>query len=49
MIGLGWRSEKFGDRLTIDDRGEVVRTPKGEGTSSGHGPTHVYKIVDSRH
>jgi type 1 glutamine amidotransferase len=45
MIGLGWRKNTFGDRLTIDDSGKVVRTPKGEGPGSGHGPTHAFKIV----
>ncbi len=51
MIGLGWRGNKFGDRLTVDDKGEVVRTPKGEGPASGHGPQHAYKIVirDAEH
>jgi type 1 glutamine amidotransferase len=51
MIGLGWRDNKFGDRLTLDDKGEVVRTPKGEGPGSGHGPQHEFKVVvrDSEH
>ena len=45
MIGLGWRGAKFGDRLTIDDSGHVVRTPKGEGPGAGHGPPHAFKII----
>ena len=45
MIGLGWRDNGFGDRLTMDDAGAVVRTPKGEGPGAGHGPQHSYKIV----
>ena len=45
MIGLGWRNPKFGDRLTVDDHGQVVRTSKGEGPGAGHGPQHAYKIV----
>jgi type 1 glutamine amidotransferase len=51
MIGLGWRNNKFGERVTIDDNGHVVRTPKGEGPGSGHGPQHAYKIVvrDAEH
>jgi type 1 glutamine amidotransferase len=51
MIGLGWRPNTFGDRLTIDDSGKVVRTPKGQGPSSGHGPQHPFKVVvrDSEH
>jgi type 1 glutamine amidotransferase len=44
MIGLGWRDAKFGDRLTVDDSGKVVRTPKGEGPSSSHGPTHAFTV-----
>jgi type 1 glutamine amidotransferase len=45
MIGLGWRGASFGDRLTVDDAGKVVRTPKGEGPGSGHGRQHEFKIV----
>lgn len=45
MIGLGWRENTFGDRLTLDEQGQVVRTPKGQGPGAGHGPQHAYKIV----
>jgi type 1 glutamine amidotransferase len=45
MIGLGWRSPEFGDRLTVDDTGKVIRTPPGKGPGSGHGPQHPYKVV----
>ena len=45
MIGLGWRDNGFGERVTVDDKGVVVRTPKGEGPGAGHGPQHAYKIV----
>ncbi len=45
MIGLGWRNNTFGERLTTDDAGKVVRTAKGEGPSSGHGPQHEYKLT----
>ena len=44
MIGLGWRDNSFGDRITLDDQGEVVRTPKGEGPGAGHGPQHAYRV-----
>jgi hypothetical protein len=47
MIGLGWRDNKFGDRVTVDDSGKVVRTPKGEGPGAGHGPQHEF-IVKTR-
>jgi len=45
MIGLGWRNAQFGDRITVDDSGKVVRTPKGEGPGAGHGPQHPYECV----
>jgi hypothetical protein len=45
MIGLGWRKAIDGDRITVDDRsGALVRTPPGEGPSSGHGPSHIFQI-----
>ena len=45
MIGLGWRKPDYGERITIDDAtGAQVRTPKGEGPGSGHGPSHVFDI-----
>ena len=45
MIGLGWRDASFGDRVTFDDAGNVVRTPKGEGPGAGHGPQHEFTIT----
>ncbi len=45
MIGLGWRNAKFGDRVTVDESGKVVKTIKGEGPGAGHGAPHPYKIV----
>jgi type 1 glutamine amidotransferase len=45
MIGLGWRKNTFGDRLTYDESGKLVRTSKGEGPGAGHGAVHPYKIV----
>jgi type 1 glutamine amidotransferase len=51
MIGLGWRDPGFGDRVTVDEKGEVVRTPKGKGPGSGHGPPHAFAVVvrDAEH
>ncbi len=51
MIGLGWRDNKFGERVTLNDSGEVVHTPKGEGPGSGHGPQHEYQVTtrDANH
>jgi type 1 glutamine amidotransferase len=45
MIGLGWRGNNFGDRLTLDDSGKPVRTPKGEGPGAGHGPQHAFVMA----
>jgi type 1 glutamine amidotransferase len=51
MIGLGWRGADFGDRVTLDDAGRIVHTPKGEGPGAGHGPQHefVVKVRDAEH
>ena len=45
MIGMGWRDAAFGDRISVDDTGKVVRTPKGEGPKSGHGPAHAFEMT----
>ncbi|MBS0263455.1 MAG: ThuA domain-containing protein [Planctomycetes bacterium] len=44
MIGLGWRDHNFGDRVTVDERGRPLRTPKGEGPGAGHGSQHEFVI-----
>ncbi len=51
MMCLGWRNNKFGDRISIDDSGKIVRTPKGEGPGGSHGPAHEFtvKILDKDH
>lgn len=51
MIGMGWRGNKAGDRLTLDDQGKPVREPVGTGIGAGHGPQHPFKIIirDSEH
>lgn len=51
MIGLGWRGPDFGPRVTVNDKGEIVETAKGEGPGAGHGPQHEYPIVvrDRKH
>jgi len=45
MMGLGWRDNKFGDRISIDDTGKIVRTPKGEGPGASHGPAHEFEVM----
>ncbi|MCX5685619.1 MAG: ThuA domain-containing protein, partial [Planctomycetota bacterium] len=51
MVGLAWQGPGFGDRITVDDAGNVVRTPKGEGPGAGHGPQHPYLVLlrDQKH
>jgi type 1 glutamine amidotransferase len=51
MIGLGWRGSDYGDRVTVNDGGEVVRTPRGEGPGAGHGRPHEFTVVvrDAEH
>ena len=51
MIALGWRNNKYGDRLTVDDSGKTVITPAGKGPGAGHGRQHPFEIVvrDTKH
>ena len=51
MIGMGWRDNKFGDRLVTDDAGKEIRVEKGQGPGAGHGPRHPFKVVlrDAEH
>jgi type 1 glutamine amidotransferase len=45
MIGMGWRGNGFGDRLTLDHEGKEKRIPKGKGPGSGHGAGHAFLIT----
>jgi type 1 glutamine amidotransferase len=45
MVGLLWQGPNGGDRITVDDQGKMVRTPKGEGPGAGHGPQHEYEVM----
>jgi hypothetical protein len=45
LSGLGWHDASFGDRLTMSDDGQVVRTPKGEGPGSGHGSLFAWPVT----
>lgn len=44
MIGLGWRNNKYGKRVIVDDDGEKVLVPAGEGPGAGHGRQHEFSI-----
>jgi type 1 glutamine amidotransferase len=45
MIGMGWRGNNYGDRLTIDADGKEVRVPKGKGPGAGHGAQHAFLVT----
>jgi len=51
MCALLWQGAANGERVTVDDSGKVVRTPKGEGPGAGHGPQHPYELIvrDKQH
>jgi type 1 glutamine amidotransferase len=36
MIGMGWRNNKGGERLYLNDRGQPVKVAAGQGDGSGH-------------
>lgn len=44
MIGMGWRDNKFGDRLIVEGDKEK-RVPKGTGPGAGHGQRHPFAVV----
>lgn len=45
LIGLGWRSNAEGWRLTLDSQGRPLRVPPGQGPSAGHGKRHTFQVV----
>jgi hypothetical protein len=45
MIGMGWRGNNFGDRLTLDEKGQEVRVEKGKGPGAGHGAKHAFTVT----
>jgi len=45
MIGLGWRGADYGDRISLDDSGKVLRSPAGKGPGAGHGRQHEFTVV----
>ena len=51
MIGMGWRGNKGGDRLYVDDSGKEVRVPNGQGDGSGHRYTGEFSVTlrDAQH
>jgi hypothetical protein len=51
MIGLGWRNNKFGNRVILDEEGKKVVVPAGEGPGAGHGSQHDFavRVRDTEH
>ena len=46
MIGLGWRNNNFGPRVTVDDEGKVVQNSgRGKGRDRGTGRSNAFKVV----
>ena len=45
MVGLLWRGPDGGDRVYLDEEGELVRVPAGEGIGAGHGSLHDWSIT----
>jgi len=45
MIGLGWRSRKFGPSVIVSQDEEVLVIPKGKGRNPGHGPEHDFQVT----
>ena len=51
MIGLGWRNNKYGNRVVVNDDGKQVVVPAGEGPGAGHGRQHEFsiRVRDTQH
>jgi type 1 glutamine amidotransferase len=51
MIAMGWRDNKFGDRLILDEKGLEKRVEKGQGPGAGHGRKHAFQVTvrDAKH
>lgn len=45
MVGLLWRRPTYGTSLYVDENGEVVRVPPGEGRGMGHGSQYDWMMT----
>jgi hypothetical protein len=45
MIGMGWRNNKFGDRIYFDADGNATRQPAGEGPGAGETTIHPFRVT----
>lgn len=51
MIGMGWRNNRFGDRIFLDGEGKLVRQEKGKGLGAGETSLHPFAVTvrDAEH
>jgi len=51
MVGMLWRDADYGDRLYVDEQGNVVRQAAGEGPGAGHGRQYdwLMTVRDAEH
>lgn len=51
MVGMGWYGKDKGERLLLDDTGNTVRVPKGQGDGPGHRYTGQFTVTvrDANH
>ena len=51
MIGMGWRNNKFGDRIYFDPAGKEVRQTKGDGVGAGETSIQPFQVTirDAEH
>ena len=51
MIGMGWRNNKFGDGLSMDADGKLIRFEKGSGRGAGETTMHPFQVTvrDAEH
>ena len=51
MVGMGWYGANTGDRMLLDDKGERVIIPKGQGDGPGHRYTGKFTVTirDDKH
>jgi uncharacterized protein len=45
MIGMGWRGNKGGERLYLDEQAKPIRVPSGTGDGSGHRYTGPFEVT----
>jgi type 1 glutamine amidotransferase len=44
MIALNWQGKDFGDGIKLNENGQMLRIPKGQGPGAGHAAQHEYEV-----